>query len=357
VTNIKHDISGPFNLSIFTFYFDGTISSWVKVSNSTMITFGPVVKSIRVSASPAIAYADGIYKSYITVTVKDSTGTPMNNLWVNINTPTDLNGNSIGNLGCCSTTNCNCWHMHTDSNGQFQTTLVSSVVGVINASAFAYYSDGTNLQQLSNYTLVLFKDPPANVKITFNTSSIRGDGVDMALVTARFTDSGGNVTSNIPATCNVSENSVFFPTVNLVTDSGGRVYTNISASSNQVTNATMMCYYIGKTNVYDIKDITVKNVTQSGPYNVFLASTQNKATVGSYILVNASVTSKSTGLPVPAGVRVDFATSYGGSLQSSWSTTDSHGSAYINATAVGPGSIFVKANVTSNFGVIKLGYT
>jgi hypothetical protein len=353
MADIKHDISGLFNLSIFTYYYNDSISDWVKVSNSTMITFGPVIKSIQVNASPQTAYADGIYKLYITVTVKDSTGAPMDNLWININTPKDLSGNPVGNLGCCSTPGCDCWHMHTDSNGQFTTALVSSVVGDVNASAFAYYSDGTNLLQLSNYTNVTFKDPPANAQITSNTSNISDDGVDRALIMTRFTDSSGNPTPGIPVNCNVSENAVFFPTANLITDTGGMVYTNLSAISNP---ATIMCYYTGQTTVLNSKDITVNRVTQTGPYNISLSSTQTTAAAGSYILVNATVINQVTRLPVPT-VRVDFTTSYGGSLQNSWSMTDSGGSAYANVTAIGPGNIFVKANASGNFDVMKLGYT
>jgi hypothetical protein len=315
-----------------------------------IVHFGPNVSTVTVDASPSSAYADGVYGSQITVTVKNTTGGPMNNVRLSINPPT------IGSLGCCSSAGCGCYNVHTDSNGQFKTSVYSTTIGAANVSAYVEYAHvpASGFAQVSNFTIVTFKPPPATAALTASPGAIDGDGVNRSLITAKFKDAFATPTPGISVTCNVSNNSVFFPTTNLVTDSNGAAYTNMSSTDNP---ATIICYYIGGTNVLGNTTISVNGVSKPGNYSLIMTSNKMNASAGSNILVTANVTNLSGGGVPAQSTWVSFATSYGGSLSATLVKTDSNGLASVNATAIGPGNIFVKANVSGDFGVIKLGYT
>jgi len=348
VNDIMHNISGNYTLTFYSYYYN--ISGWITVSNSTPINFGPNVSSIVLNASPQSAYADGVFGSQITVTLMDA-GTPpqpMSNTSVYINPP------SLGILGCCGVS-CGC-SLGTDSNGQVKTWVYSSTIGDANISAYVDYSNGTDILQFSNSTNVTFKPPPANATASANQSKINGDGINTSMITVRFTDSYGTPTPDIPVDCNISSGAVFFPETGLVTNSSGEVSTNLSAIENP---ATIMCWYSGGACklVMATMDIDVAPVNQLKNVMVNVSANPNTTTVGSKILVVANITNYTTGASMGTGIRVDFANSYGGILEQNSTITNSSGLAAVNVTAIGPGEIFVKANVSGDFGVTKIEYT
>lgn len=348
IRDIKGNVSGNFTLTISSYYFN---SSWITVSNSTNITFSPFIGVLKVDAFPPTAYADGVFSSDIIITAKDSDGNPMRDTLVNITPPT------FGMLSCCGE-GCGCYNLVTDSNGQVTVSIKATRTGDTNVSAYILYSNGTASVKFSNSTNVTFKDPPTKSSMSANTTNISNDGVDRAVATAKFTDAYDNPCPGLPVSCNVSINAVFFPTTNLITDNSGRVYMNLSATENP---ATVMCWYTGGAAklLTTSLDMNVTTIQQPGKVKVNVTGPL-QGVAGSYLEVVANVTNATTGAP-KQNTPVLFETSYGGifegGLYEVTAVTNSSGLAAVNVTAIGPGDIFVKANVSGDFGVMKLKYT
>ncbi|QLJ52452.1 MAG: hypothetical protein Sv326_0277 [Candidatus Fermentimicrarchaeum limneticum] len=343
--NIYSDVSGIFNLTFWSYYYN--ISGWVRVENSTLLVFGPNITTILIDASPKEAYADGVFVSNITITLLDSNGERMANAKLCIEPP------SIGGVGCCDDSGCGCYNVRADGNGQYKTYIYSSTIGDANFSAHVHYGNGTDTPALYNSTNVTFKPPPAIATMTANPDTIDGDGVNRSLITARFMDSDNNPTPRISVRCNVSDDTVFFPTTGLVTDNNGEVRTNLSALSDP---ATIMCWYAGATLLVTSKNVTVALVTRPNNVRVNVTAEPATTTLGSKILVIANVTNYTTGEAMQT-TPVSFNTSYGGVLENNLAVTNSSGLAAVNVTALGVGRIFVKANVSGDFGVVGIEYT
>ncbi|MEM3556211.1 MAG: Ig-like domain-containing protein [Candidatus Micrarchaeia archaeon] len=347
VKNIKGNVTGNFTLTISSYYFN---SSWVTVSNSTNITFGPPIGVLEVDAYPQTAYADGVFSSDIVITAKDSEGNPMRSTLVNITPPT------FGMLSCCGE-GCGCYNLATDSNGQVRTSIKATTVGDCNISAYILYSNGTESVRFSNSTNVTFNEPPSKSSLSANTTNISNDGVDRAAITVLFTDANNNPTPGLPVKCNVSTDAVFFPTAGLVTDSEGKVHVNLSATENP---ATIMCWYVGGAGSLLVAslDISVSKLQQPDKVRVNVTG-PSQGVAGSYVELVANVTNSSNGQP-QVNTPISFETSYGGIFEGGLykveAVTNSSGLAAVNVTAMGPGDIFVKANVSDDFGVKMVKY-
>lgn len=349
VRGISGTVSGNFTLTVWSYYFN---SDWVVVSNTTNITFAPVVGALEINASPPVAYADGVFSSDIIITVRDSEGNPMADTLVDITPPT------FGILACCGES-CGCYDLVTNSSGQVSTSIKATTVGNTNISAYVLYSNGTDSVAFSNSTILTFRDPPSKSSMSSNATNISGDGVDRALISVMFSDASNNPCPGLPVSCNVSTNAVFFPTAGLLTDSNGKVYVNLSATENP---ATLMCWYAGGAAklLATSLDVNVTPLQQPGKVNVNVTGPLESIAVGTYATVVANVTNSTNGQP-KEGTWVSFETSYGGIFEGGLdkvdAVTNSSGLATVNVTAVGPGSIFVKANVSGDFGVVILKYS
>ena len=355
VRDVKCNVSGNYTLIFETYYV--SMDQWITVSNSTQLFCGPNVSTIIVNASPNTTYGDGVSYSNITVTVFDSDGGRMRNVSVTIGPPT------MGQLDCCRYDGCSCTGK-TNVNGVYNVTMISSLAGDSNISAYIEYSDGTTWKKLYNSTNITFKPPPNSVVVTANPSTIDGDGISKSRITARFvyhnyTDGTDTPTPGLNVTCNVSDKSVFFPVTGLVTDSDGKIYSNLSSIENP---ATVMCYYLNL--ALGSTDISVLGVGQNpGTYNISMIANQTQTQFNRYSLVSAIVKDKANGDPIADDTTVTFMTSYGGKFENCGCNKTTaktlNGNASVNVTAWGVGSIFVKANVSGDWGVTDppLAYT
>ncbi|MEM3556213.1 MAG: hypothetical protein QXF56_05835 [Candidatus Micrarchaeia archaeon] len=342
VQRVRANVSGNYTLTFETYYYDN--DHWVTVSNSTLIEFSPILKTIIVNASPNVTYADGKSVANITITVMDSNGGVMKNHPIHINPPTNE-----AMLGCCSYTGCSC-HSSTDANGQYKTTLYSYTIGDSNVSAYSEYSNGTHLVKITNYTNVTFKPPPSKATMSATPAIINGDGIDRSRVVVAFKDVSNNPTPGLLINCSVSPNSAFFPTANLITNESGEIETYISSIENPATIACSYLHY-----ATGQKDLQVSSVGQDNVYKIEVKSNATSKPYGGYINVTANVTRISTGQSIADGSQVTFTTSYGGSFKNcgcnQTTATTMNGIAWVEVTASGPGRIFVKANVSGDWGV------
>jgi hypothetical protein len=360
MSNISSYTSGLFNLTFYTYYFSASAYSatgnpWVLIISSTTINFSPFAQTLMVNASPQSAYADGVSSSNITFTVIGSDGNAMNNSIVYINPPT------LGSLSCCYGTGCNCTGY--TANGAFTTQIYSTNVGDSNVSAYLQYFNGTAVKQIKNSTIVTFKPLPTNVVMSANSTAVNGDGVDTAMIQAQFLDSSGNPTPGAPVQCNISNNGVIYPDSSIImtADSNGNATVYVSALP--ITSVTVMCYYghIGSLVAVGSKNITVNTLGVNKIYNVVLTANQYSALYGSYINVTANITKISDLTPAPPSTPVTFSTSYAGNFSGGanmYTAYTMNGLASALVTAIGPAKIYVKANVSGDWGISNmLNYT
>lgn len=308
----------------------GTITaSAEKGSSNTTVVFDSIpaiVNTLTLTAAPESLNADGVSKSSIIVTVKDSSNNPVNGVTVNWS-------KNIADTTLSVTQGT------TDSNGQTTVELIAgNTSGVVTVTATTANGSGNK-----NITLNAVAVAPATIELAANPTTIKADGASTSTLTATLKDGSGNI---LPAGTEVNWTTTEGTLANAKSVTNG---------SGQATNTLTSSTKTGVSTITATSGSTSKStdVTFEGGYLTFASLTATPSTIkadnNEKTTVIATIKDES-GNTVGSGVKVNFYHNLGsfGTLSSSSATTNGAGQASVTFNGSIAGSANIEAEIVED---------
>ena len=295
------------------------------VTKTIQITFLGPSATITISANPSSINAGlNTTNTTITVTLKDRTNKPADNVPVNFSTDLGTFENLANNIS-----------KNTDSSGIATVRLNSTKAGTSTVTATALNTSGT-------VQVVIDPSSPASVIVTSSPSSITADGISTSTITAKVNDTFNNPvedgTEVIFQTTAGSINPTSTTTTNgiatsILTSSTTTGIANVSATSDSAIGYTEVNFIAGEQ----------ASISLSADKTIVTADGNSTANI-------TAIVRDAYGNTVGSGKTVNFTTTLG-KLNTTSATTDANGAVVVklNSTKTGIASVSATSGTATNY--------